>query len=222
MPARISPTKLLGGWEDPGSLAARARARRWDMLLERFPNLETMHVLDLGGITPNWEDAPVRPRTVTILNLDPEPRSNEWIRTVTGDACAPPADLRAQTFDLVYSNSTLEHVGGFQKRREFAAAVLSMAPRHWVQTPYRYFPIEPHWLFPYFQLLPVSVRASLSRSWPLAREYVRSPRWPPSRALDDVLEVELISRAEMAHLFPDSEIVGEKFAGVTKSLIAAR
>jgi hypothetical protein len=219
---RTNPIRLLGGWEDPGSLAARARARRWDMLLERFPDFETMRVLDLGGILPNWEGAPVRPRAVTILNLEPESRGNEWVRTVTGDACNPPDEVRSQSFDLVYSNSTLEHVGGYHQRRQLAGAALSMAPHHWVQTPYRYFPVEPHWLFPWFQLLPVPARAVLSRNWPLAREYVRSPRWPRSRALDDVLEVELISRSEMAHLFPESEILAERFAGMTKSLIATR
>ncbi len=37
----------------------------------------------------------------------------------------------------------------------------------WVQTPYRYFPIEPHWIFPGFQFLPLSARTEISRRWPL-------------------------------------------------------
>lgn len=220
--ASVRPAKLLAGWEDPQSLGARARARRWEMMYERFPDFGSMRVLDLGGIVANWERAPVRPRSVTILNLEPEGRGNDWIDTVTGDACDPPEQLRRESFDLVYSNSTLEHLGGYYQRRRFASAAVSLAAHHWVQTPYRYFPIEPHWLFPYFQLLPLVARAEISRRWPWASEYVRSPRWPRSQAIADVLEVELISRTEMAALFPESDIVDETFAGLTKSLIATR
>lgn len=190
------------------------------MLLGRFPDLESMRVLDLGGIVANWEGAPVRPREVVLLNLEAEAPDTGWIRTVTGDACDPPGDLRGETFDLVYSNSTLEHVGGYHRRRQLASTALSLAPHHWVQTPYRYFPIEPHWLFPFFQLLPVPLRAEISRRWRLAHEYVRSPAWPRSQAVKDVLEVELVSRTEMSFLFPESEIVAETFLGLTKSLIA--
>ena len=39
-----------------------------------------------------------------------------------------------------------------------------LAQLHWVQTPYRYFPVEPHFLFPGFQFLPLTVRAVLMRT----------------------------------------------------------
>lgn len=53
-------------------------------------------------------------------------------------------------------NSPLEHVGGGHERRlRFAESVHALADRHRVQTPYRYFPIKPHWLAPGMQFLPV-------------------------------------------------------------------
>ena len=41
----------------------------------------------------------------------------------------------------------------------FAETARRCGEHHWIQTPARTFPIEPHWLFPYFQLFPVPVRA---------------------------------------------------------------
>jgi hypothetical protein len=88
---------------------------------------------------------------VVIVNLKPQPSDVDWISTLVGDACALPRRVTDQRFDLVYSNSVIEHVGGHARREAFAAAVRNAADRYWVQTPYRYFAIEPHWLFPGFQ-----------------------------------------------------------------------
>jgi hypothetical protein len=88
----------------------------------------------------------------------------------------------------------------------------------WVQTPYRYFPIEPHWLFPGFQFLPLSARTEISRRWPLVHS-------PSSDRLDELraaMAVELVSRMEMAFYFPDSEFRFERLAGLVKSLIAVK
>jgi hypothetical protein len=87
-----------------------------------------------------------------------------------------------------------------------------------VQTPYRYFPIEPHWLVPGLQFLPITLRARIAHRWPLA--------YTPGRAkeavLNTVMWTELIDRTQMRVYFPDSEILSERVAGLTKSLIAVR
>ena len=136
---------------------------------------------------------------------------------MVADAC----DLRTlfadQSFDLVYSNSVLEHVGGHARRADFAREAARLAPHHWVQTPNRYFPLEPHWLFPFFQFLPVPARAWIGEHWPLTWS-----RQTGSDALETVLDTELIGATEFAHLFPGSTVLRERVAGVTKSLIATR
>ncbi|HEX4655360.1 MAG TPA: hypothetical protein VH274_06445, partial [Mycobacteriales bacterium] len=137
-------------------LSDKTRARRWVEVQRRFPDLATMRVLDLGGTLRMWASAPVRPKHVTIVNLDPrlDSPTSDWYDVLPGDACAPDAELLDRGYDLVYSNSLLEHVGGHAKRRELATVIRDAAPLHWVQTPYRYFPIEPHWLVPGMQFLP--------------------------------------------------------------------
>ena len=128
--------------------------------------------------------------------------------------CALTGTSRDAEFDLVYSNSLIEHVGGHARRCDFASVVHTLASHHWVQTPYRYFPIEPHWLFPGLQFLPQRARAWAIRRWPL------SPAWPnPEQALRDVLEVELLSETEMKYYFPGSELLKERVLGLTKSII---
>lgn len=203
----------------PDSLAARARQRRWHLLLSLFPDLAAMRVIDLGGTVEAWNAAPVQPAELTVLNLSHSVVGDRSSTTlVVGDACALPAELAGRRFDLVYSNSLIEHVGGVARRMDLAASVAALSDRHWVQTPYRYFPVEPHWLFPGFQFLPLCTRALISRTWPVMG-------WRSAdlhHAVGDALWVELLSRTEMLWLFPDSTILAERLAGLTKSLIAVR
>jgi SAM-dependent methyltransferase len=124
-------------------------------------------------------------------------------RFVRGDARALP--FEAESFVVVYSISLVEHLDPADRPR-FAAEIRRVAGRYWVQTPNRYFPIEPHVLLPGFQFLPEAAR---QRLWRLGM-----PRTPYER-------IELLSAAELHELFPDAVLLRERFAGLTKSLIAA-
>ena len=118
----------------------------------------------------------------------------------------------------MYSNSVIQHV----RRPSPAAAVrrhgARQGARALVQAPYCYFPVEPHWLCPGFQFLPLAARAFLARRWPLRPATPKSPE----AALRDALDVELLSRSEMRLYFPGSRIIAERAFGLPKSLIAVR
>lgn len=174
-----------------------------------------MRVLDLGGTPEFWLTSPERPLHVTTLNLEPGGTDAPWITHVVGDACDPPLRDR---FDVVISNSLLEHVGGHVQRQRLADVVHQFGDRHWVQTPYRYFPVEPHFVAPGFQYLPVGARAAALRKWPLGH---RSPSGK-REATAAVLEIELVSISELRHYFPTSRIWFERFGGLVKSLVAIR
>lgn len=205
--------------EGPDSLGARARARRWEWFERDFPGIGSMSVIDLGGTVEAWMRAPVRPARVHVVNLEkPNDAAPEWLTAEQGDACDLPTHLRAGEYDLVFSNSVLEHVGGHQRHAQFAEAVHSLAPRHWIQTPYRYFPVEPHFLFPGFQFLPPAAQVRIVRRWPL----VHSRPGDRSSAMRVALGVKLLSRTEMAYYFPHSDIHEERIGGLVKSLIAVR
>jgi hypothetical protein len=207
---------------EPTSLASKARAKRWRVFHDRFPELGDMRVLDLGGTPWAWDNIWPAPVQVTCVNLDPDVTARADhripIEVVHADACEPP-DRLLTGHDIVISNSVIEHVGGLARRRQLADIIRAAAPEHWVQTPARSFPIEPHWMCPGFQWLPVRTRAWLSPRWPLASPEYR--RQPPEAALDDVLEVELLSAAEWHQLFPTSVHLVERAAGLAKSYIAS-
>lgn len=197
------------------SLAARSRRRRWELLTRSFPDLGGMEVVDLGGTPQSWEIAPVRPRHLTCVNPADLPRDGQpsWISVIRVDACSM-ADVGR--FDLAFSNSTIEHLGGHARRKEFATTLRSLAPHYWVQTPNRFFPLEPHFVFPLMQFLPTRQRAFLAERWPLSNvERASGPG-----AVESVLEIELLTKAQMAHYFPEAHILHERVMGLTKSLIA--
>lgn len=181
-----------------------------------------MTLIDLGGYYWNWVSAPVRPKSVVVVNVDGRRFEDEppWVETVTADACELPAYLFERKFDIVYSNSLLEHVGGHWRRQRLAQAVRRLAPHHWVQTPARSFPLEPHFLFPGFQFLPAQLRARLCRSWLFSPGHDQRSLWRDH--LRTVLDIELVSVTEMEYLFPGSDLYRERFAGMTKSVTAVR
>ncbi|MPV38762.1 methyltransferase type 11 [Georgenia subflava] len=209
--------------ESPTSLGARARLRRWDLFRANFPDVTEMSVLDLGGTVESWQRAPVTPRRVTVLNLfEPGESRDDSVVPVAGDACAARSALESAgsdtSFDLVFSNSLLEHVGGHARRVDLAREIDALAPRHWVQTPYRYFPVEPHWLFPGMQFAPTKARVAIARHWPLV--HTRPKTYEGARS--SVLWTELVGVTEMQAYFPSSTILRERLAGLPKSLIAVR
>lgn len=175
-----------------------------------------MRVLDLGGTTSFWTVLGLRPGSVTIVNLYRDKGPYEpWMEIVQADACAG----HFGKYDLVFSNSLIEHIGGHVRRQQFANVVRESASSWWIQTPYRYFPIEPHWIFPCFQFLPFRIRVMISQHWNTPHERVRKDA---EEAAEAVASIELISATEMRTYFPTSEIWFERIAGIPKSLVAIK
>ena len=158
----------------------------------------------------------MQPAQLTILNLFEQSNVQPNSKVVVGDACSPPwAALEAQ-YDLVYSNSVIGHVGGYEPRRRFADTVTALADHHWIQTPYRYFPIDPCFVFPVRQSLPLRLQAEVARRWRFGHRHAKDMREEVAAALS----VELLSRTELRHYFPSSDIWSERFLGLAKSIVA--
>jgi hypothetical protein len=202
----------------PGSLAAKARSARFAKLLATFPELRDMRVLDLGGRGQFWELAQVRPSSVTTVNLYPTVSTLDWWTNVEADACTLDPSTLGE-FDLVFSNSLLEHLGGHYRRDQLASVVRAAADRYWIQTPYRYFPVEPHWVFPGLQFLPFEARVQITKKWPIGHCVADGDR---DDALAFVSDVELIGKTQMRIHFPDSEIWMERWKGMPKSMVAIK
>jgi hypothetical protein len=211
-----SLTRRIVGAYDSDSLSARARQKRWHQFEAAFPDISELTVLDLGGDARAWRSAPVRPRRVILVNVFDQEVEEPWMEALNADACDPEADLPGA--DLIYSNSVIEHVGGHWRRQRFAAAVRK-ADRYWVQTPNRYFPIEPHFMMPWLQHFPLRAKAFLVAHWPVGHYASYRDR---EKILEGAMDIELLSGAEMGIYFPDAEIRRERVLGLTKSLIAVK
>lgn len=210
-------------WADTsnaGSLASRMRSARMAFFLSLLRDLpRPIRILDVGGTAEAWERpgaAEAGGLEVTLVNQEPQVVARPGVVSVVGDARAMP-QFAAAAFDVVYSNSVLEHFGTAADQRQMANEVRRIGRRYFVQTPYRYFPIEPHVLLPGFQFLPIRVRAALLQHRQLGWVERRPTR---VAALEKVRRIRLLDRREVQHLFPEAHIARERFWGLTKSLIA--
>jgi hypothetical protein len=204
---------------NPSSLAARLRRKRFALfveLLERVPG--NLHILDVGGTPDFWRVIGFAHErvSVTLLNRTVLDCGSASLRSVKGDA-RDMREFRDRTFDCVFSNSVIEHVGGPADQQLMASEIRRVGRRYFVQTPNKYFPIEPHFLVPGFQFLPVWMRAGL-----LARRDVGWIRKTDSyaAAVAEVTAIRLLSENEFRRLFPEGRLYKERFLGLTKSFIA--
>jgi hypothetical protein len=110
-----------------------------------------------------------------------------------------------QSFDIVHCNSVIEHVLVPEHRARLASEIQRVGRNWFIQTPNRYFFLEPHTGLPFAQFLPE----------PLVRVLLRYMR----RVWDGDLEWSLLDRREILSLFPGGELVRERFLGLTKSLV---
>jgi hypothetical protein len=196
------------------------RKRRMGLFHSAFRPTPATTVLDVGGYPGNWTSVVIRPQ-VTVLNVHPidygSNPADPPIRTVVGDGCQ--LDFADQAFDIVFSNSVIEHLGTFEKQMSFANECRRVGKRVWVQSPARSFFIEPHFLTPLIHFLPRRAQRKLVRNFTVWGLITR----PTAQQVRDFLaEIRLLNHREMQELFPDCVIIPEKFIGFTKSYIAIR
>lgn len=173
---------------------------------------EGMSVLDLGGQPMIWNSVPER-LNLTIMNLPgvavTQTPSHHSIRYVGGDACEQLA-CEDRTFDAVFSNSVIEHVGPANRQEAFAAQVRRVGKSYWVQTPAKWFPIEAHCGRPFWWLYPAWLRRRFIALW---RQ--KLPEWT-----EMVEETTVLSRKQMQRLFPEATMLTERSLGIPRSCIA--
>ena len=244
----MSLLKRLGSsvttYRDPTSIGSRLRARRIQPLLEMidatFEKKGQVDILDVGGTQTYWSILPAtvlqkRNVSISVLNL-PDSDSRDPARTdpqsfdpqhlpdpkhfefVLGDGCDLSHYGRC-SFDIVHSNSVLEHVGPWSNMVKFAEEVSRLAPYYFVQTPYFWFPVEPHAWMPFLHWLPKPMRVMLLMKFNMGG-------WDKQDSIDGAVRLvesaRLLDKAMLRELFKDANIITERLIFLPKSLIAVR
>jgi hypothetical protein len=191
-----------------------------ERFLDEFRNLRGARILDVGGFPWFWADS-IIDAEITILNLDVPPATGQGSQRrftiVQGDGTKLP--YHDGEFDLVFSNSVIEHLGSYEQQTKFANEARRVGKELWIQTPAKSFPIEPHLVAPCIHWLPKKVQLPLIRPFTYWG-WVAKPNRKQIQALLD--ELRLLNEAEVKKLFPDCEILRESALGLTKSYIAVR
>jgi hypothetical protein len=194
------------------------RRRRMDRFLKLFAPTSNTRICDIGGYPDFWKDV-LRETPITVLNIHPvaSPRDRPHISTVLGDG----TNLRYadNEFDILFSNSVIEHLGSFENQQRFARECMRVGRALWIQTPARSFPIEPHFLTPFIHYLPRGWRRRLLRNFTVWGWLGR----PSDQQVDEMVsEIRLLDLKELKELFPGCGILKEKFLLLTKSYIVVR
>lgn len=191
-----------------------------ELFKERLAPRNGIRILDVGGDPGFWENFTVSVK-LTLLNLDTDPtvvqKYKNKYEIVGGDGTKLP--YGKNEFEILFSNSVIEHVGSFEQQRKFASEARRVGKRLWVQTPAKCFFIEPHLITPFVHWLPQRLQKCFLR-------YGTVWGWlnkPDKAEVEKFLnEVRLLTYSEMKELFPDCQIHRERFFGLTKSYIAIR
>jgi hypothetical protein len=208
----------------------RFRMARFDTINRLIEKLlaggETLTILDVGGRAEYWNMlAPhLRPKVhVTLLDQgdEPAPYSEHVVEglrltNVACNGCNMP-QYADGSFDLVYSNSVIEHVGSYANMFNLADEIRRVGKAYYVQIPNCWFPLDPHSAFPFLHWLP-------DPDGVITRFDVGVTRRVDHRGAATRLDgPKMIERTFFRALFPDAVHTSERLALVfVKSLIAMR
>ena len=209
------PTTHAVPWKE--RLQRRWRRRRLQAFVDRLGVRRDDHILDLGGNIETWALVE-QPCRLTLLNMDEAsagtlrpwrlPTNGTRWQVVVGDA-TDLSQFADGAFDIVFSNSVIEHLGDADRVARFAREVRRVSRRYWVQTPAWTFPIEAHTGLPLYWFYPRPLRDAWAARHD--RRHADEP-WHCPLAQTSYLRLD-----ELRELFPDAEVYTERVWGCTKS-----
>jgi hypothetical protein len=231
VPAKPTPAKRKINHPRIRSVAFRLRRKRGGKIIGLIEKIhaerQEVHIVDVGGTREYWNIIPMeylRRRNVhiTVVNISPSDnppgRHETMFSYLQGDGCRLEG-IADNQFDIAHSNSVIEHVGDWEKMADFAGEIRRIARLYYVQTPNYFFPIEPHFLFPFFQWLPFSLKIRLIMRFQLGC----FPKAADEEEARSYIEMcRLLTKRELIHLFPDAELHKERIFFLAKSFILIR
>ena len=144
----------LRTWAKRSDTVRRWREQRYEMFVELCSVKPDERILDVGA----GEGSALERFNATnpIVAVDLETDERDWLQgenVTVQRADGTQLPFADGSFPIVFSNSVIEHVPkGLQPA--FAREIRRVGDRYFVQTPNRWFPIEPHYQMPFVHFLP--------------------------------------------------------------------
>lgn len=200
-------------------LSLRARGRMFQRFMRAMRPDSSTRVLDVG-VTCDQS----HPESNFFERMFPYPANVTCVGTEDGShletlypgityrrvASGQPLPFADRSFDVVFSNAVVEHVGTRRQQAAFVAELCRVGRFFFVTTPNRWFPVEHHTGLPLLHYLPAPLfRATLARS--------RYQYWA------DEAHLNILTARELRRIFPTGatvEISRVRLFGVTSNLIA--
>jgi hypothetical protein len=201
------------------ALGRRSRQRRHEFFLAAVRPQPQETILDVGGTAStlphmNMLEAsyPFRDR-ITVVGLEDVSVLVDvfpGVHTEVADGRELP--FPDSSYDIVYSNAVIEHVGGAAEQVRFVREAVRVARRAvFIATPDRRFPLDGHTLVPLAHWLPPHARNTVYRR--LGREY-----WSEPGRLQLLTERGLRGVAEAAGV-ASPRVHRQRVAGLSSNLI---
>jgi hypothetical protein len=145
---------------------------------------------------------------------------NEIFTFVCGNGCNL-SEFNDHSFHIAHSNSVIEHVGAWEDKVNFSKELQRVAEKYYLQTPNYWFPIEPHFMTPFFHWLPKKIRIKLLLHFNLGNSKKAATN---SEARMRIEHCDLLTKKELKRLYPYSQhkYYKEKWGGFIKSLIVIK
>ena len=181
------------------------RGRLFEKFLQCFQITSSTSCIDIGGFSEGFETLGEK---CLSLAINPEIRYGEKGSCfIIGKGQFLP--FKDNSVDIVIMNSLLEHV-------EDPQAIVNEAKRvcrsgYFIQVPYLYFPLEPHYLLPFFQYVPESIKRFLVLKLGMTIGWI-------SRGNYD--KIRLFTGTRLRKLCPDAQIQYFRVMGIPIDLIA--
>ena len=191
-----------------------------ELLRSAFDLGENVKILDVGGQVDKagqqLVDSHPHKHNLTVLNmrqsyLDEIARNYPEVTVQQGDARKLP--YPDKSFDLVYSNAVIEHVGDWQDQVAMAREIMRVGRSWFVTTPNRWFPFEFHMRLPLVPWLPYKWMRKVGSMWSynhVEKRYCKGQRF----------QLRLLSRRDMKKLFPGAQVIAVRITAWPETLIA--
>jgi hypothetical protein len=225
--------QLIHNDENPRSIGSKFRAKRIAPLREMIEKLYKKYgkvsIIDVGGTRIYWNfigEKFLREKNVkvTLVNLAgtfnkyKKNNDNNLFTYIETDGCDL-SQFDDKSFNIAHSNSVIEHVGSWERMQEFAKEIRRVGENYFVQAPYFWFPIEPHYMMPFIHWFSEQIRISLVMKFSIGH----IPKAENlNEAVNEVIHMNLPNQTMFNQLFQDATIKKEKIFGLTKSLIAIK